>query len=252
MNKEILKNLMRTSSVEFTYDEINEMLNEELEKSPEEMDTELVEICIDALSSFIDEGNKPAEKESVQEKTKTIKKSIVKKIFLVAAIVSVILTLSITVSANIFDIDLPEGMVKIFGDRIVLNLSGKSKTDEVLDESGLLNVFYSDKCVIESKTFNENKNETIIQFSVKNSEMYGTIIILPYSVTDKGLTGNSVFKNVEQIKHIVIDEIDVTVTSFADERVFVSYNTDKFNVSIAFNNANIDEVVKFLENRIGE
>ena len=71
MNKEILKNLMRTSSVEFTYDEINEMLNEELEKSPEEMDTELVELCIDVLSNYVNEGNKIFDEEVLPKKAKT-------------------------------------------------------------------------------------------------------------------------------------------------------------------------------------
>lgn len=252
MNKEILRNVLRTSSVEFSYAEIEKMLNDELEKSTEEMDTELVELCIDVLSNYVNEGNKIFDEEALPKKAKTRKKPIVKKIFLVAAIVSVILTLSITVSANIFDIDLPAEMVKIFGDRILLNLAGDSKENNALDDNGLLSAFSGEKCVIESKTFNENKNETKIQFSIKASEIYGEIVILPYSVTDKGLVDNNIFKNVEQIKQLVIDEIDVTVTSFTDERVFVSYNTDKFNVSIAFNNANIDEVVKFLENRIGE
>ncbi len=252
MNKEILKNVLRTSSVEFSYAEIEKMLNDELEKSTEEMDTELVELCIDVLSNYVNEGNKTLDEEVLPKKAKTGKKPIAKKIFLIAAIVSVILTLSITVSANIFDIDLPAEMVKIFVDRIVLNLSGEAKDNNTLAENGLLRAFHSENCVIESETFDESRKETIIQFSVKDSKMYGTIIILPYSVTDKGLIDNNVFKNVEQIKHLVIDEIEVTVTSFADERVFVSYNTDKINASVAFNNTNIDEVVKFLENRTGE
>ena len=252
MNKEILKNLMRTSSVEFTYDEINEMLNEELEKFPEEMDTELVEICIDALSSFIDEGNKPAEKESVQEKTKTSKKSIVKKIFLVAAIVSVILTLSITVSANIFDIDLPEGMVKIFGDRIVLNLSGEAKDNNSLDEDGLFSVFSSEKCAIESKVFNENKKETKIQFSVKESEIYGNIVILPYYLIENGLKDNNVFINVEQMEQIIIGTTEIVIASSTNGLVFVRYCTDEKNILINFFNASIDEVIKFLKIGTGE
>ena len=252
MNKEILKNVLRTSSVEFSYAEIEKMLNDELEKSTEEMDTELVELCIDVLSNYVNEGNKIFDEEALPKKAKNRKKSIVKKIFLVAAIVSVILTLSITVSANIFDIDLPAEMVKIFGDRIVLNLSGESKENNSLDEEGLLSVFYSDNCVIESRSFDEDKNETIIQFSVKNSEMYGTIVILPYHVADEGLIDNTVFKNVEFIKKFVIDDIEVFVTAFADGNVFILYNTDNFNVSVAVIHSDIDEVVMFLENRMGE
>lgn len=252
MNKEILKNVLRTSSVEFSYAEIEKMLNDELEKSTEEMDTELVELCIDVLSNYVNEGNKTFDKEVLPKKAKTGKKPIAKKIFLIAAIVSVILTLSITVSANIFDIDLPEEMVKIFGDRIVLNLSGESKENNSLYEEGLLSVFYSEKCVIESRSFDEDKNETKIRFSVKDSKIYGEIVILPYSVTDVGLIDNSIFKNVEQIRQIVVDGIEIIVASFADEIYFVSYNTDKFNVSVVVSCSSIDEIVTFLENRTGE
>lgn len=252
MNKEILKNVLSTSSVEFTYDEINKMLNDELEKSPEEMDTELVEICIDALSNYIDSGNKTADKKLMPVKTKACKKSIVKKMFLVAAIISIVLMLAITVSANIFNIDLPEEMVKIFGDRIVLNLSEDSKENNTLDENGLLSAFYSEKCVIESRSFVESRSETIIQFSVKNSEMYGTIDILPYSVTDKGLKDKNVFMNVEQVKQMVIGETEIVIASSADGFAFVSYNTEDNSVLIDFFNATVDDVVEFLENKTGE
>ncbi|MBO5397224.1 MAG: hypothetical protein J6A97_10130 [Clostridia bacterium] len=252
MNKEILRNVLRTSSVEFSYAEIEKMLNDELEKSTEEMDTELVELCIDVLSNYVNEGNKIFDEEALPKKAKTCKKPIVKKIFLIAAIVSVILTLSITVSANIFDIDLPAEIVKIFGDRIILNLSGGSKENNALDDNGLLSAFSGEKCVIESETFNESRKETIIQFYVKDSKIHGTIVVFPYSVTDKGLIDNNVFKNVEQIKQLVIDGIEVTVTSFTDSSVFASYNTDKFNISILFNDTNIESVVEFLENRTGE
>lgn len=252
MNKEILKNVLRTSSVEFSYAEIEKMLNDELEKSTEEMDTELVELCIDVLSNYVNEGNKIFDEEALPKKAKTRKKPIVKKIFLVAAIVSVILTLSITVSANIFDIDLPAEMVKIFGDRIVLNLSGESKTDEVLDESGLLNVFYSDKCVIESKVFNENKKETKIQFSVKESKMHGDITILPYSLIDTGLEDKSLFVNVEQIKQLIVCKTELIIASSTNGYVMVEYNTDEKNILINFFDASIDEVIKFFENGTGE
>lgn len=251
MNKEILKNVLRTSSVEFSYAEIEKMLNDELEKSTEEMDTELVELCIDVLSNYVNEGNKIFDEEALPKKAKTCKKPIVKKIFLIAAIVSVILTLSITVSANIFDIDLPEEMVKIFGDRILLNLSG-SNSNDTLNEDGLLSAFHSDTCVIESRSFDEDRNETKICFSVKDSKIYGVIMVLPYFVTYEGLIDNNVFKDVEQIKQLVVDGIEVTVASFTDERVFVLYNTDKFNITILFNDTNIDSAVEFLENRTGE
>ncbi len=245
MNKEILRNVLRTSSVEFSYAEIEKMLNDELEKSTEEMDTELVELCIDVLSNYVNEGNKTFDEKVLPKKDKTGKKPIAKKIFLIAAIVSVILTLSITVSANIFDIDLPEEMVKIFGDRILLNLSGGHSNDALDD--GLLRAFYSKNCVIESRYFDEKSNETKIQFSVKDSQMYGTIVVQPYYVVNKGLVDNNIFLNVEQIKSIVIDGIDVVISSFSDGCIFVSYNTNEFNVSIAIIDSNIDDVVKFLK-----
>lgn len=252
MNKEILKNLLRTSSVEFTYDEINKMLNDELEKSPEEMDTELVEICIDALSNYIDSDNETVDENVIPLKTKASKKSIAKKIIIAAAIVSIILMLSITVSANIFNIDLPEEIVKIFSDRISLNLTGESKEDNTLDENGLFSVFSSEKCVIESRSYDENKNETKMQFSVQDSKMHGDITILPYSLIDTGLEDKSLFVNVEQIKQLIVCKTELIIASSTNEYVMVEYNTDEKNILINFFDASMDEVIKFFENGTGE
>lgn len=119
-------------------------------------------------------------------------------------------------------------------------------------EDGLLSVFHSDKCVIESKTFNENKNETIIQFSVKDSEMYGTIVVLPYSLIYDCLHDKNLFMDIELIRRMHIDGIEVTAMSSAKGDVYASYNTSGFNVSCIVYEATIDEVVEFLENRIGE
>lgn len=246
MNKEILKNVLRTSSVEFSYAEIEKMLNDELEKSTEEMDTELVELCIDVLSNYVNEGNKIFDEEALPKKAKTCKKPIVKKIFLIAAIVSVILTLSITVSANIFDIDLPAEMVKIFGDRIVLNLSGEAKEKNSLYEEGLLSVFYSEKCVIEDKTYDNINDITHIQFSVNRSAINGTIDILPYSFRDNKIENINLFIDTEQMKTTVIENTEVVIVSSTDGRVFVLYNTSDKYIEICFADAVIDNIIEFL------
>ena len=49
MNKKILKEILKTESVSFSYEEIQQILDEELEKSADEMDTQLIDLCIDVL-----------------------------------------------------------------------------------------------------------------------------------------------------------------------------------------------------------
>ena len=54
MNKEILYEILNSKSETLSSAEIESILNEELDKSPQEMDTDLVDLCLEALN-LVDE-----------------------------------------------------------------------------------------------------------------------------------------------------------------------------------------------------
>ena len=131
MNKEILKSILEASSIEFSYDEVNEMLEEELSKPVELMDTDLVDLCLEVLTGKKPGGDTtdkgaPVEKEnseSSEGKVKT-KKSIKKsRIFLIAAIVAILGIITVSAGADVFSVDAQNGIVCIFGNEISLNIT---------------------------------------------------------------------------------------------------------------------------------
>lgn len=52
-NKEILLEILNQKYEVMTLAEIEDMMDEELEKDPDEMDTGLIEICLDALTKAL-------------------------------------------------------------------------------------------------------------------------------------------------------------------------------------------------------
>ena len=118
MNKEILKKILKTESVSFSYEEIQQMLDEELEKSPDEMDTQLIDLCVDVLSM----QDTPEKQE-----TKKHKKISAKKVLLIAAVISIVAALAIPVAAEIPAIESQGGIIKVLENYIRVNLTGGSK-----------------------------------------------------------------------------------------------------------------------------
>ena len=103
MYKEIMKNILETSSAELTKEEIQDILDSELNKNEDEMDTELIELCIEALNREDDSAEVSCE--NPKDNIKHIRHRKIKKIFIIAAVISVISIISFTVGANIFNVD---------------------------------------------------------------------------------------------------------------------------------------------------
>lgn len=62
MEKDILLEILKCAPISFTLKEIEDMMDDELGKSPAEMDAELVDICVDILyKAYFDSENKQTE-----------------------------------------------------------------------------------------------------------------------------------------------------------------------------------------------
>lgn len=113
--------------------DLKRIIDEESEKSEEEMDTELIEYCLDALNALEEKG-KDKKKGEGDANGKRIKISIKK---IIAAVVAAVVLLigSLSVSAMIFDFDLSDRIVEFYQDRIKVRFD---KADENAEEYHLL------------------------------------------------------------------------------------------------------------------
>lgn len=130
-DEKLLFEVLKSKSEQLTYKEIEAILDEELDKAPNEMDTELVRLCLDALTS-----------ENVENKSsKRIKMPILKIVAIVAVIV-VVFAISITAGAKFFHINAPEGVVKVNGDHFIVDMNNTDVVEDIylqLSKDGIEN-----------------------------------------------------------------------------------------------------------------
>lgn len=237
MYKEIMKNILETSSAELTKEEIQDILDSELNKNEEEMDTELIELCIEALNREDDSAEVSCE--NSKGNIKKIKHCKIKKIFIIAAVISVISIISFTVGANIFNVDAKPGVVKIFGNIVSINLEAlenketESNNYEEFKDTYLFPVFRSENCILKEK---ENSDKTIrwIEFYFKDSGISGNIKINQNSIYDFISDKHNFITRVEQIKQTEIDGVDTLIISTASMGVKIIYvaNNDYYHINL--------------------
>ncbi len=249
MNKEILKSVLKNLSEEFSYDEINALLDEELNKSEDVMDTELIELCIDALSR----DNSVEKSENAKNVIKMNKKSIVtfKKILLMAAAILTFFVLSVTVSSYFFNVDADRKYVTVLGQNVVLNISElkgqnifEKVENEVYGDVYIPPAFLEDSCSLE--IIEETENMLNIDFSFSESDIYGCINIYKL-IWAKDILDNIQFLiKVEQVKQLNIDGNDVLIVAFTEPIVYVFYNTQNSTYNIQFQNMSVEDVYNII------
>ena len=245
-----MKNILETSSAELTKEEIQTLLDEELNKNEEEMDTGLIELCIEALSREADSAEVSCE--NSKGNIKKIKHRRIKKIFIIAAVVSVITILTITAGAKVFVVDAESGIVNIFEKQISLNISAlknKEIEENNYDEfkgTNLFPVFRSNNCKLKTK---ENTSETrrTIEFTFTDSGISGYIDITKNIFNKDFSVDTNIYLKTEQVKQITIHQVDTLIVSSTNGSVQVFYNADNQNYYIFFENISFDEAIALLE-----
>ena len=114
---------------------LNKIIDEEMEKSEEEMDTELIEYCLDKLNKLEAETPDIEEKKGNGDSNDKHIKPKFKKVIAVAAAIAVLFVGTLSVSAIVFDVNLFDGIVELYNDYIRINFD---KTDNKADEYQLL------------------------------------------------------------------------------------------------------------------
>ncbi len=122
-NKEFLE-FLNDCPLDMSEEEmLKNIIDEEMNKPQDEMDTELIELCLDSLQKINNQVT-----ENISEHKKKPKNG--KRILLIAAIIIVIVCGAFTVSATVFKTNLFENIIKVFDDRISIDFNKLGDDDD--------------------------------------------------------------------------------------------------------------------------
>lgn len=271
MNNDTLLKTLKSNSMTFTISEIQEMMDEELNKNPEEMDTELIDLCADILDrAYFDteEETVTQENENIQsnENIKTRSKRIkFSKVLSIAAVFIVVASIAIPVSARYVHNEASDKIVQFFNNHFKIDLRSGNKNAinhsnenidlvKILNEAGfesiilpndlLKNNYSKDDIVISN---DENYLSAEIDFEIDdNINGYIGIIRHKTNLTEFIVGQDDIGNQYDSVKQITTNGMDILVFS-NDENSFINYVDNNIEYSIHLNNCNFDSAVKIAE-----
>lgn len=275
MTKETLIKILSEKSMPFSEKEINEMLDAELEKAPEEMDTDFVNLCLDVLNGKYGEGyyaeddnsnnsngqHSRTKSEKENDETKNKKRKIkFGRILLIAAIIAVVLACSITAGAKFVQINASEDTVSYDGDHFSIDLNTTNQEDtvddivETLIIDGVKNVILpgailSDEYVISG--YSNDGSNVNFDFKSNKTNIYGTLNIniydKEYDFSSGEFDAGDKYYSVEEIN---VNDIKVLVLESNDSSLIV-YGYSNMEYSVMLNNCDSQQIEKIAKT-IGE
>lgn len=246
MDKETLIEILKSKSMSFTNEEIKKLMDEELSKDPSEMDTALVDLCLDALDG----------------KLGTIEKSVHKtnigKFLVTAAIIITALCIAVPVGAKVLNIDASSELVKFAGDHFDVDLRKKGiDVAKELKKKGFENLVIPDEIMKDDYLksdldISEDENEkSIIYFDFKNKStgVAGSITIDEYTNSFDLIIGQAkVSDEFESVKQITESHIDVLVFGNEEEAYIIYIDKDiEYNIALECDFKTAKEIAKTIK-----
>lgn len=264
MNREDLIRILKSEPIKFTYAEIEQMMDEELAKSPDEMDTDFVDLCAETLCKALSAST---EKEPETDKTENKKYKRIKfvKIIAIAAVVTVILGIAVSAAAKHINNDASAKIVQFCVDHFSVNLRNseteadkhsndnnglvaelkKSGFDNVILPSVLLKGDYTYTVKI---TENDEFIAAYIDFENKNdsSVIYTTITKHKNGINSLFNNNTELTTEYDSAKQLSLNGMDILVFG-NKEASTITYIDDNTDYCIYFNNDNFDSAVEIAE-----
>lgn len=253
MNDSTLKEVLKVNFLSFSKEEIENIMEDELEKAPEEMDTELIDMCLDILMG---EPNEKADEDlaaSPAVSDKKAKRINFKKGILVAAIITLLLSIAIPVSANVFNIDVPENILKLYGKFFDLDLTEKKQSkrlSSILTKYELndivLPLYLYDHCEISDFEKIEEDFVTRIRFifSDEENKIYGRVRIDSLGNGMDFSNGEMLFNgHYKEAKQLTVNGINVIIF-VENSSSFIIYYLNDVEYSIVLNGVTFDKAVE--------
>lgn len=262
-----LKKILREQSTSFTVDELQQMMNEELQKPSDEMDTDLIDLCLDALEKAEGDAETAnvslsAVKTQNRQKKKRIK---IARALLIAAVIVALLVVAIPVSAKFVHTDASDKIVQYVNDRFQFDLRGNQSDanghadesealiaqlqeegfDSVILPKDFLNSAYTfevdivqndDDFCIATVNFESNAND--------NEEISGVIHITLYKTQDsKNLEGvGNMDEQYDSAKELTVNGMRVLVFGNADNS-YIYYMDGDVDYSFVLSNCSFEQAI---------
>lgn len=240
--------VLNEKSMQFTRQEILDMMNEELQKEPGEMDADLVELCIDVLDGKYVCADDTAKEDKRPRETTYAKRMRIRKALLVAAIFAVILAITIPAGAKLVHIDATDDVVAYHANHFSIDLSQNKELKAVVADSVLPQALLSEDCIFSN--LRDIENGIIFDFKFGESDIYGNII-KNFNKNDTFLSGqydmNDEFYSAEEIN---VNGIKALVIQSEDLNTVVYLAGDN-EYTITIHNCDF-ETAKQIANTIGE
>ena len=253
MNDSTLKEVLKVNFLSFSKEEIENIMEEELEKAPGEMDTELIDMCLNVLTGEPKEKADENLAVSPAVSDKKAKRINFKKGILVAAIITLLLSIAIPVSANVFNIDVPENILKLYGKFFDLDLTEKKQSerlDYLLAQNDLKNLvlpqFLFTQCEISDFVKKEKKflSHISFNFSCKEDNIYGRARLDSMGTKMDFLNGEILINGLyEEVKQLAVNGIDVVIFS-ENNSCFIIYHVNNVEYQIVIKGVSFDKAVE--------
>ena len=127
MKKETFLAILKEDSMILTEKQLWEMIDEELAKDPSEMDTDLVDLCLDALDGKFDD-------EEIRQLNSGKKRIKLSKVFIVAAVIVLILGTTVSVCAKRVNMNTKAGVVNYTGSHYDVDMGSSESSVDVLSQ----------------------------------------------------------------------------------------------------------------------
>lgn len=246
MKKETLKKILEEKSVSFTASELSQIIDEELEKSAEEMDTDLIDSCLDALEEL---------KAKETEKTRNQQRRRIKlsKVLFVAAILIVILSIAIPACAKFLHVDAAEKVVQYYSDHFLVDLSNKNEGEnsvvDILKDNGMERIYLpAELAGSYGKAFVSDTGDFTKLLTINTSirDIDCQLVVGLYSDLENTTFGETITPDdYTNIKQLTVGDLDILV--FSDDKnsyIYYADNGNEYNILLS---DDFDDVVSIAE-----
>lgn len=248
ITKEQLKEILKEKSMTFTLAEIEEMMEAEMMKPDGEMDTELVDMCANALEekynispyeNLTEPMFRPWDIENTLETMERAKKKRtlrIKRVLLAVAAVVLVFAVGLTAGAQLISDETSDKIIRFYEDHFEIDLGDKETTQSNGDwineliignlhtrllPQVLLSEDYEKKASVQQ---DDDKTVTLISINNSVAKISGKIMITEYKNENiNTINGSASVSNIyDYFKEILVNETKVIVFG-NDEKIYINY-----------------------------
>ena len=241
MKKEIFAEIIKTDSLRLSKSEIEAIMEEELNKDPEKIDAELIDLCLEAL-----EGKSADGKGENHAKHFTAK-----KFLLIAAILSLILAFALSTSADYLNINVINRNIFFnkgnLGEEYEYN---NSQNDFLSDEIPFPHELLTDSYTLYDSETEEKASYDKCSVKVEHTQLgiNGEFSCYKNRIeTDEGWYKgkyDTSFKKAEEIK---VGELDVLLLISYDDETIIEYGFNNWRCELRLFNCTYEEALTIIK-----